>query len=132
MTRPDPQRHYLAAAGGLMITAPQLARLTLLAWDGGCGFISRECLDLMKRPIAHWPQKQAPMSHGMGLLTLQDQRLSPQPIWGHQGFAYGAVNGVFFNEQGSGFALLDSGASEQRRGHLALLNQDLIRLWMKG
>ena len=55
----------------------------------------------------------------------------PDALWGHQGFAYGAVNGVFFDKQGNGFASLNSGASEQRCGHLALVNRDLINWSMK-
>lgn len=132
MREANPQRHYLAAAGGLMITAPQLARLALLAWDGGRGFISEECLALMKQPIGRWPERQIPMGHGMGLLKLEDPRVCSRPVWGHQGFAYGAVNGVFFDREGNGFVQLNSGASEQRKGHLALVNRDLIHLLMKG
>lgn len=56
--------------------------------------------------------------------------MRPNPFGG-TGFAYGAVNGVFFDEQGSGFAMLNSGCSEQRTGHLALINRDLIARLMK-
>ena len=66
------------------------------------------------------------MRHGMGLLTIQDPSIHPGTLWGHQGFAYGAVNGVFFDQDGNGFVSLNSGASERRTGHLALLNRDLI------
>ena len=45
--------------------------------------------------------------------------------------SYGAVNGVFFDEDGNGFAALNSGASERRTGHLALINRDLINWAMK-
>jgi len=38
---------------------------------------------------------------------------------------------VFFDAEGNGFASLNSGVSERRIGHLALINRDLIRLWMK-
>ena len=78
-----------------------------------------------------WPDRTVPMRHGMGLLKLEDSSVSPRPLWGHQGFAYGAVNGVFFDETGTGFVSLNSGASEQRTGHLACLNRDLIALWIK-
>lgn len=131
LEKPDPQHHYLAAAGGLFISAPDLARLTLVAWNGRDGFLDAQSLRQMQRPIAGWPEKQVPMRHGMGLLRIDDARLSKRPLWGHQGFAYGAVNSVFFDEEGNGFAQLNSGASEQRIGHLALVNRDLIRLWMK-
>ena len=37
MKEPDPERRYLPAAGNLFITAPELARLALVAWGGGDG-----------------------------------------------------------------------------------------------
>ena len=49
-------------------------------------------------------------------------------LHGHQGFAYGAVNGFFFDDKGNGFVSFNSGASEQRIGRLSLLNRDLIRV----
>ena len=66
------------------------------------------------------------MRHGMGLLQLDDRRIFPRSLYGHQGFAYGAVNGVFVDEYGNGFASLNSGASEKRLGHLSCLNRYLI------
>ena len=39
------------------------------------------------------------------------------------------MNVVFFDEEGSGFACLNSGVSEQRQGHLAVINRDLIRFF---
>lgn len=132
MDKPDPQLHYLSAAGNLYITAPGLAKLTLVAWQGENGFVDEQSLRDMRTPMLGWPGERGRMRHGMGLLTLDDPSLSPGRLWGHQGFAYGAVNGVFFDEWGNGFACLNSGASEQRDGHLALLNRELIRLWLKG
>lgn len=130
MQEPDPERRYLAASGNLYLTAPDLARLTLAAWNGADGFLNEESLRQMHTPLQGWPQPQVRMRHGMGLFELDDAAISQRRLWGHQGFAYGAVNGVFFDEEGNGFASLNSGASEQRLGHLAMLNRDLIRLWM--
>jgi len=59
-------------------------------------------------------------------LQLDDPQVHPAPLWGHQGFAYGAVNGVFFDAQGNGFAALNSGSGERRYGHLAAVNRGLI------
>lgn len=130
LAQPDAQRHYFPAAGGLFISAPDLARLALVACNGHEGFLNANALEQLRRPIAGWPEQAVRMRHGMGLLEIQDEGICPKPVWGHQGFAYGAVNGVFFDETGSGFAMLNSGASEQRAGHLALINRDLIKLLM--
>ena len=131
MKEPDPERRYLPAAGNLFITAPDLARLALVAWGGGDGFLDARSVEEMRRPVAGWPEKAVNMRHGMGLLTLDDRAVCTRTLWGHQGFAYGAVNGVFFDGQGNGFVLLDSGCSEQRMGHLAQVNRELIRICLE-
>lgn len=130
LQEPDPARHYVPAAGNLLISARDLARLTLAAWNGAEGFLNEESLHQLQTPLQGWPMQEIRMRHGMGLLMIDDPKISPRRIWGHQGFAYGAVNGTFFDAEGNGFVCLNSGASEQRTGHLALLNRDLIRLWM--
>ena len=129
LDEPDPERHYLLASGSLFLTATDLAKLALTAWNGHDGFLSPECLSLMQTPTVPWPRQEVCLRHGMGLLKLEDPAIVKKPLWGHQGFAYGAVNGVFFDEEGSGFACLNSGVSEQRQGHLAVINRDLIRFF---
>ncbi|MEG1471932.1 MAG: serine hydrolase domain-containing protein [Clostridia bacterium] len=131
LSEPNPEKHYLLASGGLYCTASALATLALVACNGNGGFINPESLAQMQKPVTQWPQERVRMLHGMGLLQVDDRRISPQTLWGHQGFAYGAVNGVFFDQAGTGFAALNSGASEQRVGHLAKINQDLISLFLK-
>ena len=116
LDEPDPERHYLLASGSLFLTATDLAKLALTAWNG-------------QTPTVPWPRQEVCLRHGMGLLKLDDPAIVKKPLWGHQGFAYGAVNGVFFDEEGSGFACLNSGVSEQRQGHLAVINRDLIRFF---
>lgn len=128
---PAPDTHYLLASGSLFLTAEALAKLTLTAWNGADGFLDEKSVLQMQKPILGWPQPEVRMQHGMGLFELDDRKVSHRKLWGHQGFAYGAVNGVFFDAQGNGFASLNSGCSERRIGHLALINRDLIRLWMK-
>ena len=128
---PDPEKHYLLASGNLYLTATDLAKLTLVAWNGSDGFLDDVSLKQMHNPLHFWPETEVSMRHGMGLLKLEDLRVHSNPLRGHQGFAYGAVNGVFFDEDGNGFAALNSGASEQRIGHLALINRDLINWAMK-
>ncbi len=122
----DPEQHYLLASGNLYLTATNLARLTLAACNGADGFLDKTSLKQMQNPLLNWPEKEVSMQHGMGLLMLEDERICARPLWGHQGFAYGAVNGVFFDAEGTGFASLNSGVSERRTGHLALINRDLI------
>ncbi len=131
LEKADPEKHYLLASGNLYLTATDLAKLTLAAWNGADGFLDENSLQQMHKPIVKWPEPEVNMKHGMGLFQIDDAAVYPKPLWGHQGFAYGAVNGVFFDEDGNGFAALNSGSSEQRNGHLALINRDLINWAMK-
>lgn len=124
----NPARHYLLASGNLLLTARALAQFGIAACTGADGFIDEHSLGQMKTPTSDWPEEAVRMRHGMGILQVNDSRISKVPLWGHQGFAYGAVNGIFFDADGNGFAMLNSGASEQRYGHLAGLNRELISL----
>ena len=132
LKEPDPQRHYLLASGNLFLTAEMLAKLALVCCGSHPGFIDDRCLKLMRTPTTDWPQQEIRMRHGMGLLSLDDRQVLDRPLWGHQGFAYGAVNGVFFDENGNGFAALNSGAGEKRYGHLAAVNRSLITALLAG
>lgn len=133
---PDPATHYLLASGSLYITAPGLMRLCMpLVHEGMASdeqFLDARSVTLMRTPTAAWPEPQVRMRHGMGLLEVDDVAIYPARLNGHQGFAYGAVNGVFFDDAGNGFASLNSGASEKRIGHLSCLNRDLIQVLLPG
>lgn len=125
---PDPQRHFLLMSGNLFISAGEMAKLCLLAMRGGEGFLDEKSLHGLLTPVGgkkeHWPG----IRHGMGMFLLEDGEVSARPLHGHQGFAYGAVNGFFFDDVGNGFVSLNSGASERRAGRLSMLNRDLIRV----
>ena len=128
---PDPEYHYVLASGNLFITAKSMSKLLLpcLQTDHP-GFLNERSIRQMKTATGRWPQEAVRMQHGMGLLELRDEQVSPHTLYGHQGFAYGAVNGCFFTDAGDGFVSLNNGASEARVGHLSLLNRDLIRLFL--
>jgi hypothetical protein len=61
-------------------------------------------------------------------LIIRDRRISPHTVYGHQGFAYGCVDGAFW-EDGTGNIMisLNGGASEARSGRLGILNLELCR-----
>ena len=130
---PDPQRHFLLASGNLYITAGEMAKLCLLVMHGGkhgdATFLNEKTVRALLTPaIGNSAEQWKGMRHGMGLFQLADDSVSQRGLYGHQGFAYGAVNGVFFDGNGNGFVSLNSGASERRTGRLSLLNRDLIRV----
>lgn len=117
---PDPARHYLLAQGNLYISAPELARL-------GREAMQPRYAD-MRRGIAPFGARAYNLTEGMGTFIVQDAAVCPHTLYGHQGLAYGAMHGLFYDPQSRrGFALLTSGASEARDGVLSDLNKAIMR-----
>ena len=130
ITAPDPQHHFLLASGNLYIAAGEMAKLCQVMIHGqheGKPFLNEKSLLDMRKPKAPHVLRAPGMRHGMGLLVLDSPDIWPAPLYGHQGFAYGAVNGFFFDQQGNGMISFNSGASELRAGRLGRLNRDMIR-----
>ena len=124
--KPDAEQHYNLAHGNLCISAPELAKLGVAGMIPG--FLRAETLQEMRSIIAPFGERAHNLSQGVGTFILQDSSISSHPLYGHQGMAYGAVHGLFFDPQAKkGLALLTCGASEARNGVLADLNKDLIR-----
>jgi len=126
--RPSPEYHYLPAAGNLFTDVASLGKLVCLMIRKGSPLLSEESILKMQTPVASYGQNAPYASHCLGLVALDDSTLSTSRLYGHQGFAYGAAEGVFYEDStGNGYIFLNSGASEARYGHLAYVNRDLIR-----
>lgn len=127
LTQPDPLRHFGHTAGAMYTDAPSLSRLLDLI--GGMGmfegkrFISEKLMLEMSRVQASTPTR----TYGLGLVLLNRSGISEHRLLGHQGFAYGCVDGAFI-EEGTGrkVIFLNGGASEARDGKLGLVNQDVL------
>lgn len=124
---PSPEYHYLPAAGSLFTDAASLGKLVCMMAGGGSPILSKESIQRMQTPAASYGKSAPYARHCLGLVAVDDPTLRTGRLYGHQGFAYGAAEGVFYEEStGNGFVFLNSGASEARDGHLALVNRDLI------
>lgn len=127
LTQPDPLRHFGHTAGAMYTDAPSLARLLDLI--GGMGMIDGKRLvsaDLMAEMTK--VQSSTPTrTYGLGLVLLNRPGISEHRLLGHQGFAYGCVDGAFI-EEGTGrkVVFLNGGASEAREGKLGLTNKDVL------
>ena len=120
-------RHYALAHGNLCVSAPALAQLGIAGMAPG--FLQKESLDEMRRIVVPFGDRGPNLSQGLFTFILNEPGVCPRPLFGHQGMAYGAVHGLFFDpEKRRGAVLLTSGASEARRGVMADLNIDLFRL----
>ena len=126
-----PEQHYNLAHGNLCVSAPELAKLGIAGMTPG--FLTRESLEEMRRVIAPFGERANNLSQGIGTFILNEPRLCERPLYGHQGMAYGAVHGLFFDPDcEKGLALLTTGASEARRGVLADLNFAMMKLFWGG
>ncbi|MBQ9942841.1 MAG: beta-lactamase family protein [Clostridia bacterium] len=127
--KPDHEKHYNLAHGNLCISAGELARLGRALLQPG--FLTAESLAEMRTVIAPFGERAHNLSQGIGTFILQDETICPRMLYGHQGMAYGACHGLFFDvEKQRGLVFLSSGVSEARRGVLSDVNADLIRLYL--
>ncbi|MBQ9196642.1 MAG: beta-lactamase family protein [Clostridia bacterium] len=120
---PDPERHYLLSQGNLYISVPELARLG--------AELMRERYAPMRRRLAAFGERDSRLDMGLGTFIVHD--VCPMTLYGHQGLAYGAMHGLFYDPQrGRGFALLTTGCSEAREGVLSDINIAMMRLIFDG
>ncbi len=133
----DPAHRFGHTAGALYTDAPSLSRLLTLIASGGVWegkrLVSEDAIREMTTQQsfsgpAHRPERR----YGLGLVILRRPDLSDRRILGHQGFAYGCVDGAFYEEStGRQVIFLCGGASEARQGRLGLCNRDLLRWALK-
>jgi len=125
--QPDPLRHFGHTAGAMYTDCASLKRLLTLIHQKGV--IDGKRL-LSEASICEMTTRHAATStriYGLGLVLLKREWIQGRML-GHQGFAYGCVDGAFV-EEGTGrmVIFLNGGASEARSGRLGLVNQDVLR-----
>ena len=107
---------------------PSLTRLVCCIRDGGDPLLSRQYSGYMKKEVSSYGSLSPTLAYGSGLLIIRDRRISDAPVFGHQGFAYGCVDGAFWEETtGNIIISLNGGCSEARTGRLGIANLDLCR-----
>lgn len=128
MAAPDPLRRFGHTAGAMYTDAPSLSRmLTLIAQSGEVDH-KRLVSEAMMREMTTRQAATATRIYGLGLVLLEKPELSGRRLLGHQGFAYGCVDGAFFEECiGRQVIFLNGGASEARQGKLGLVNRDVLK-----
>lgn len=126
------EERYIKAAGALFMSASGL--MTLLkallrdSREGSGILLTPESLRVMQSPLVHYPKPQRRLSHGIATLIIEDDRIYPGRLYGHQGFAYGAVNGVFYDPQRQkAIVSLNAGTREWRNGHFSVYTEQLLR-----
>lgn len=121
----DPFSHYGLAAGGLFITANGLGKLITYLANPDTRFFSTDLYRQMITPVVTQHFGSYSCGFGMGVFCLMNAKNTP--IYGHQGFAYGAVQGAFWQPNSKDWAIsLNGGADESRNGRLGNTNLDVI------
>ena len=116
----DPKRHYLMAQGNLCISAPDLCKIG--------AELMKERYAPMRKMIASFGARAYNLSEGLGTFIVEDKDICPQKLYGHQGLAYGAVHGLFYDPAAQrGVVILTSGCSEARNGVLADINKAIMK-----
>ncbi len=124
----DPLHHFGHTAGAMYTDAASLARLLQLIHHRGATdgrqLIPHGLMEEMTKLQSSTPTR----AYGLGLVLLDRPKLWPRRLLGHQGFAYGCVDGAFIEEEtGRMVVFLNGGASEARRGKLGLVNEDVLK-----
>lgn len=128
LEKPDPLIHYGHTAGSMYTDLPSLAKMTCVIRDGGTPLLSPQYAGYMKKETASYGSVSPTLSYGSGLLLIRDSRISSGVVYGHQGFAYGCVDGAFWEETtGNVMISLNGGCSEARMGRLGTANFELCR-----
>ena len=130
LTAPDSMRHFGHTAGAMYTTCESLSKLLAFLQQEGAvenhQLMRPETLRMMMSPQASYGQLSPGMDYGFGLIRFSLPELPDMPIMGHQGFAYGCVDGAFFTKNQQ-VIFLNGGASELRTGRLGMVNRDVLR-----
>ncbi len=116
----EPGKNWNRAHGGLCLRAEEMALIARALMTGGRyrGML-KEVIPMGKRDP--W------ITQGRGIFVLRYPESGGRVLFGHQGLAYGAAHGVFFDpEAGRGAVILTSGCSLSREYVLTDLNRDVI------
>ncbi len=129
LTAPDPMRHYGHTAGAMYTDIWSLEKMIRCLMRGGSPILSGAYGRRMTEKQAEYGPSSPALSYGLGVLMIQDKTISDHRILGHQGFAYGCVDGAFWEEDtGRILIFLNGGASEYRRkGKLGAVNEEMLR-----
>ncbi len=124
----DPLRHYGHTAGSMYTDILSLQNLLNVLILKDNDYLSEHWKKEMMHEHASYGSLSPTLSYGLGLLRISDPALSDGIIYGHQGFAYGCVDGAFWEENtGRSVIMLNGGADEARTGRLGLLNRDILQ-----
>ena len=127
LSEPDPLHHYGHTAGSMYTDIDSLSIFFHMLSSNDSRFISSASVEDMKSEHASYGNLSPSLSYGLGLLRINDPYISDHTVYGHQGFAYGCVDGAFWDDTtGDMLITLNGGCSEARKGRLGYSNRDML------
>ena len=124
----EPTLHYGHTAGSMYIDINSLEKLIICLRNDGSPLLGGKTGMEMRRIHSEYGTASPTLKYGLGLLIIEDSRLSEGRIFGHQGYAYGCADGAFWEEKtGNIVIFLNGGCSEAREGRLGLCNLDMLQ-----
>ena len=132
LQKPNPLCHYGHTAGAMYTDGRSVLQMLTLIHQRGTMDGTRLIGESLMREMTRRQSATPTRTYGLGLVILNRPEISPRQLLGHQGFAYGCVDGAFI-EEGTGRAVvfLNGGASEARTGRLGLVNRDVLQWALK-
>ena len=115
-TEPDPDTRYTAAAGSLLISAGDLAKLLVALCDDGVVGDARlllpDTVRLMRTPQNYTQSVSCESGRGLLMNILTDDQVEGRTLYGHGGKAFGMLCAAYFDpEDRTGVVMLTNGCS---------------------
>ena len=118
--------HWNRAHGGLCLDAGEAAEI-------GRRLMTDERYLEMRAGVIPMGKRDPWITEGRGMFILSYPECGGKTVYGHQGLAYGAAHGIFFDpEAGKGAVILTSGCSLSREYVLTDLNRAVIARYIAG
>jgi CubicO group peptidase (beta-lactamase class C family) len=128
----DFERHYTYTAGGLSISAMDLAKvLILIAGDGsldGQRILAPETVQEMRTLQNNIGSVLCESGRGLNLNIIPDSIVKGRTLYGHQGKAYGMICAAYCDPTDqTGIVLLTNGCDTSTVNSIARIARDIIR-----
>ena len=132
LQKPNPLCHYGHTAGAMYTDGRSVLQMLTLIYQRGTMDETRLIGENLMQEMTRRQSATPTRTYGLGLVILNRPEISPRQLLGHQGFAYGCVDGAFIEEEtGRAVVFLNGGASEARTGRLGLVNRDVLQWALK-
>lgn len=113
----NPLCHYGHTAGAMYTDGRSVLQMLTLIHQRGTMDETRLIGESLMQEMTRRQSATPTRTYGLGLVILNRPEISPRQLLGHQGFAYGCVDGAFIEEEtGRAVVFLNGGASEARTG----------------